>query len=834
MCRSLFLRGRQIDVEGRPHPCLALHVDEPLVLLHDPVDDGEPEPRPLPHVLGGEEGLEDLASRGVVHPRAGVGDRDEGVVTRCAEAMRFLEGVVQDNASGGNGEGPSFPHGVTRVGGKVDDDLFDLAAVGIDAEHAGREVSIEGDVLPYDPLKELGEALDYLVQVAVRRVHILLSAEGEQTPGEVGGTVGGGEDLVHHLPSRIPFRHLHLQKGSVPADHGEDVVEVVRDTACQVSHRLELLGVAQLQFEVLPVRDVSHEKVHRRFAVMHDGGCRGLAAKGFAVQPLEVELDDGELSRLLVRPLQLRQEKRPRCGMDEVEHLPGEDLLDRLRPEHAHPGVVHEDDPTFHLDEDDVLRKLDKLPVAFFALAQGLLGLAVRGEVVSGDHHGCWWAVGIPHHPQGHLHRMAEVVLRVRRLDHRGRIYQRLLGKALGARSVEPRVQDIGDVPSRAFFRGGTYHAVEFPVGAHQPALRVEQVDGIRRGIHRRAPFVGRLLKRGLRLLALGYVLPGKKDPGDRPGFVMQQGVVKGYDAFLAAFGEDRVLEEFHRLDLPSHLFGEDFLYHPHHRRGETDFKPVAPEELVLGVPQNLTPLPVDQDDGAGPVKCSEHDTGDVQVELRPVPFPDRGVKDGFLVDVFRLLLPVCELHEPEEDHVDADGTCGDQKAGQQQKMVHPAEQVGTAALRALLQVAVGKQDEDKGHPEEGEKQVKESMSCPSCHGAFPMQFCGYSRNDYRPGGIVTLIWEFGNRDCSSNERRGAAQAIGITGLLSRTRLCEVGPAKVPGGCSRRGPGGGRGQRPFLSPSSRYFSRKYCRFARRISISSRQKPSLSHPASVMR
>ncbi len=151
--------------------------------------------------------------------------------------------------------------------------------------------------------------------------------------------------------------------------------------------------------------------------------------------------------------------------------------------------------------------------------------------------------------------------------------------------SIEPRVQDLGDVPPRAFFRGGTDHAVEFPVGTHQPALRVEQVDGVRRGVHSRAPFVSCLLQRGLSLLALSDILPGKKDAGDHPGFVMEQGVVKGDDAFLAAFGEDRVFEELHRLDLPSHLLGEDRLYRPHHRGREADIEPIAPEELVLGVP---------------------------------------------------------------------------------------------------------------------------------------------------------------------------------------------------------------------------------------------------------
>jgi hypothetical protein len=37
---------------------LALNGDEPAMLLHDAVGDGQPEPSGLSHRLGGEEGLE--------------------------------------------------------------------------------------------------------------------------------------------------------------------------------------------------------------------------------------------------------------------------------------------------------------------------------------------------------------------------------------------------------------------------------------------------------------------------------------------------------------------------------------------------------------------------------------------------------------------------------------------------------------------------------------------------------------------------------------------------------------------------------------------------------
>ncbi len=85
----------------------------------------------------------------------------------------------------------------------------------------------------------------------------------------------------------------------------------MRDAAGQMSHRLELLGVAQLRLQVLPVGDVAHEKVHRRFAVVHDRGRRGLSAEGFSVEPLEVEFYDRKLPDLPGRPLQFGEKELP-------------------------------------------------------------------------------------------------------------------------------------------------------------------------------------------------------------------------------------------------------------------------------------------------------------------------------------------------------------------------------------------------------------------------------------------------------------------------------------------------------------------------------------------
>src|SRR5690606_13648256 len=55
------------DLERRPMARLTVHADMPSELCDDRVRGCETESGTLPHALGGEERLEDLAHRGLVH-----------------------------------------------------------------------------------------------------------------------------------------------------------------------------------------------------------------------------------------------------------------------------------------------------------------------------------------------------------------------------------------------------------------------------------------------------------------------------------------------------------------------------------------------------------------------------------------------------------------------------------------------------------------------------------------------------------------------------------------------------------------------------------------------
>ena len=79
MAAACRLLPGQVDLEGRPLPRLAVHVDEAVVLFDDAVNRRQPQAGALADFLGGEEGLEELCQRLFVHAAAVVADRQQDV-----------------------------------------------------------------------------------------------------------------------------------------------------------------------------------------------------------------------------------------------------------------------------------------------------------------------------------------------------------------------------------------------------------------------------------------------------------------------------------------------------------------------------------------------------------------------------------------------------------------------------------------------------------------------------------------------------------------------------------------------------------------------------------
>src|SRR4051794_982622 len=152
-------------------------------------------------------------------------------------------------------------HRVAGVDREGDDHLLQLRAVGahgrevVGGEHGDRHVVADQAI---EHRQQPGRDL---VEVERDRVHHLLAREREQLARELRGALGRPLDLAQFVRARAGA-DAALREPAVAADHGQQVVEVMRDAARELADRLHLLRLAQLLLERAPPGDVfEHEQV---------------------------------------------------------------------------------------------------------------------------------------------------------------------------------------------------------------------------------------------------------------------------------------------------------------------------------------------------------------------------------------------------------------------------------------------------------------------------------------------------------------------------------------------------------------------------------------------
>ena len=91
------------------------------------------------------------------------------------------------------------------------------------------------------------------------RIERLPAREGQQPVGQrrgaLGGALRGGDVAVELVDAAL--RHARLQQLQAAGDAGQQVVEVVREAAGELAHRLHLLRLAQLLLQLLALGDVA-------------------------------------------------------------------------------------------------------------------------------------------------------------------------------------------------------------------------------------------------------------------------------------------------------------------------------------------------------------------------------------------------------------------------------------------------------------------------------------------------------------------------------------------------------------------------------------------------
>ena len=148
-------------------------------------------------------------------------------------------------------------HRVAGIDGEVENDLVDLARIGVHVPQAGGEHGLNLNIFPSRRESMRRVLTDVGAQVEADGLQDLAAAEGEQLAGERRRRAAPATRIsLHRGAVRIAGRQIGADHFGVAFDHGEQVVEVVRNAAGQLPYRFQLLGLAEFLLEAPAFGDV--------------------------------------------------------------------------------------------------------------------------------------------------------------------------------------------------------------------------------------------------------------------------------------------------------------------------------------------------------------------------------------------------------------------------------------------------------------------------------------------------------------------------------------------------------------------------------------------------
>ena len=348
---------------------LAVDLDVAARLLDEAVHHAQPQAGALADILGGEERLEHFFQNVRRHAAAGVAHRDHHVGARAHLRVRLRIGLVEDDVAGFERELAAVRHRVARIDRKIEQCGGELCRIGDGAPDIVFQHRLDLDLLAERRAQQVRGIARKRIRIDRARLERLAAREGEQLMRQLGAARRG---LVDHPGDRgelRPVLHALGEDLDRAGDDGQDVVEVVRDAAGELSDGIHLLRLAQLRLAgdlVGQVADECVEHVAAQAAQCRDGE---LDPELAAVAPdrfdLEALAQDCGLAgvekafepRLVTRAVRGRHDRggeRPpdRLGARPAEHRLGlpVPLRDVAGLVHLHEGIERRvDDPARHL-----------------------------------------------------------------------------------------------------------------------------------------------------------------------------------------------------------------------------------------------------------------------------------------------------------------------------------------------------------------------------------------------------------------------------------------------------------------------------------------------------
>src|ERR1035441_7103952 len=158
-------------------------------LLDDALNGGESEAGAVADLLGGEEGLEDVALSFLVHALTVVAEGEADVLS-----VRQVHGEPRAafDVGGFDGQPTARRHGIAGIDGEIDENLVHLPGIGENVPQAVGKRRMDLYVLSQQAGKHALGTGHIGVQVEANGLEDLSAAEGQQLAGERSGALRGG------------------------------------------------------------------------------------------------------------------------------------------------------------------------------------------------------------------------------------------------------------------------------------------------------------------------------------------------------------------------------------------------------------------------------------------------------------------------------------------------------------------------------------------------------------------------------------------------------------------------------------------------------------------
>ena len=234
-------------------------------LFDEAVDLAQPETGALPRLLGREERVEGLLLHLARHAGAGVAHRDQHILPDGHAGILLRVARVDEGVAGLDRQPARAGHGVLGIDDEIEDRRLHLARVDLDLPESGAVDDFEIDVLAERPPEEIRHAGDQLIDVGQLGIERLAPREGQQPLRQhrraLRAVRGVGDHARQSLARGVaPGLQAALGDLQIAADDGEQIVEIMRDAAGQLSDRFHLLRLPKHVLGLAPVHALLRQR----------------------------------------------------------------------------------------------------------------------------------------------------------------------------------------------------------------------------------------------------------------------------------------------------------------------------------------------------------------------------------------------------------------------------------------------------------------------------------------------------------------------------------------------------------------------------------------------